>query len=494
MSVSANADMDTSISPTSPASSPKALAGSVEAHPQYHFYDGSLSFELEGLHYRIHGSLVARHCSFTSTWAEDIREPATSGITRVDLDAFLSMIYLSTYEAIDLNIPVDSWISILRLATRWKAEGMRCLAVKRLTSLATAMEKLLLCRAFDVPVWLAPACAALALRPAPITITEADIMEKADIIRIFSAREAVYKGEVASTDDAVCLLISDWLSAEHPDFASAAATADASCIPRPGSAPASLHTSPNLPSSSVTSPTAPYASKAVTDGPLVMSLRNVNIDDANRHSAHTSTTGELPSRVSDYVASQQPSNSAPVAPTTILPTAASLPSHIQKAITDALHAIRAKRYDTTVSYITMKNVDAISQGFASEPFCQRGALSMEAMATLQGLLRATFRRGFRQPDFIPAGARFLFVLSKNAGVPLMTVLSDDLQSISTGWGIFKAGGTPTIDSGRVMGAIQNGFTREMYNVQMSHGKGFMRSLVRLEVLPADNEWVGSLIK
>lgn len=41
-----NIDMDTTVSPTSPVSSPKALNGSIEGHPQYHFYDGSLTFEV----------------------------------------------------------------------------------------------------------------------------------------------------------------------------------------------------------------------------------------------------------------------------------------------------------------------------------------------------------------------------------------------------------------------------------------------------------------
>lgn len=375
-------------------------------------------------------------------------------------------------------MPVDTWISVLRLATKWKAEGMRCLAIKMLTSLATAMDKLLLCRAYEIPTWLEPACAALALRPAPLTIAEAEIMERGDIIRIFAAREAIYRNQVVATDGAVSVWLSE-LSRIAPSEP-ANAIANAPPIPPPESAPAFLSTSPNPASSRTAVSLVSHKFASTDDGPA----DSHRTDSTDEYSAGTSTTGESPG-VSEDNCSQRPANYAP---------AATLPPHIHKAVTDALQAIRAKRYDTAASCVTMKNVDSIAQSLASESFCQRGPPSMESMAALQGLLRAILRRGFRQPDFIPAGARFLFVISKNVGIPLMTVLSDDLHSVSVGWGVYKAGGTPAVDSGRLMGDIQNGFTREMYSVQISHGKGLLRSLVRLEVLPATNEWVGLLIK
>ena len=79
---------------------------------------------------------------------------------------------------------------------------MRALAINMLTTKAPALDRLIMCRTYDVPTWLAPACAALALRPLALSILEADKLEKSDIVRIFLAREAISKGEVNATEAA----------------------------------------------------------------------------------------------------------------------------------------------------------------------------------------------------------------------------------------------------------------------------------------------------
>lgn len=118
------------------------------------------------------------------------------------------------------------------------------------------------------------------------------------------------------------------------------------------------------------------------------------------------------------------------------------------------------------------------------------------MKRLQLLLRAIMHRVVTSPGFIPCGAQFVAALSTRSslkGLRFEVVLHDDMQSLSSRWATFRAGGQPAVDHGGVMVDLAT-HSRSVYLAQIGHGKGFFRNLVRLGVLPATNKYVEMLVK
>ncbi|KZV76537.1 hypothetical protein PENSPDRAFT_747712 [Peniophora sp. CONT] len=483
VSSTAMSDMDTSISPSSPISSGlQSWAVGEEEHPKYAFYDGSLMFQLEGLKYRIHGSLLTRHCAFTSTWATDLRDPAAVGIKRADLEAFLSMIYLATYETFGLDLPVEDWISILRLATRWKAEGMRILAINMLTTKAPALDRLILCRTYDVLSWLAPACAALALRPTALTMAEAEKLVKSDIVRIFLAREALSKGDIDATEPAVSSWLAQFASAPLPPPSPPPPTIDGQPISQaPGPDPIESKTKVSETPSSEVQPTVMTSAEASESvqtkvpQPLLSSAVA-----AGAVSDNTSSAAGL---------------SLPAGPAALPQAAGPLPARPSedKQVNEFVSAIRAKRYDYAFALSWNKNqVDPVAQQVASSLVNADGTVSHK---DLHSLSRAVIRRAVKQSKFIPVASQLLAALSSRLpqGIKFESLLQDDMQSLSSRWSAFRAGATPAVDHGGIMDDLATQ-SREIYQQQMGNGKGLFRSLVRLGVLPESDQWVSMLVK
>ncbi|VDC05726.1 unnamed protein product [Peniophora sp. CBMAI 1063] len=479
--------MDTSISPSSPTFSSRQTLASLaeEEHPRYHFYDGSLAFQLDGLKYCIHGSLLARHCAFTSTWADDLRDPVAAGIKSSDLEAFLSMLYLASYETLSLRLSADEWISILHLATRWKADGMRGLAISMLTVQAPALDKLVLCRTYDIPSWLAPACAALALRPTALTIPEAENLEKSDIVRVFLAREAVSKGEIDATEAAV----SSWLAA----FSSASAQTPLSAPPlttvvQPISQPfkhseaseghigkpeTTERISPESSQPHVPPATAPPVSIRIEAREALLSgtAKTTGVDDD-----HTIKASSLA-----------------VVATSTSPGPVQAPPSEYKLVNEFVNAIRAKRYDHAFALSWNKNHAEPVARRVSDCFIDNNG--RVADKELLSLTRAAIRRSVKQPGYIPIISQLLASLSIHLpqDVQFETLLHDDMQSLSSRWTAFRAGATPAVDHGGLMDDLATQ-SRDTYQQQMGNVKGLFRSLVRLGVLPESDQWVGLLVK
>lgn len=90
--------------------------------------------------------------------------------------------------------------AVLRLATLWQCQRLRNRALKRLDLLAPPLEKLLLARLYSIQRWLIPACTALVLRDVPLSIAEARELDLEDVVRIFSAREEIFRRRLRLSD------------------------------------------------------------------------------------------------------------------------------------------------------------------------------------------------------------------------------------------------------------------------------------------------------
>lgn len=83
----------------------------------------------------------------------------------------------------------SEWSSVLRLATEWSFDAIRALAIDKLEVIATPVEKINLCHAFDIPQWLQGAYVALCTRPTSLLADEIRLLKAEDAELIMSVRE-----------------------------------------------------------------------------------------------------------------------------------------------------------------------------------------------------------------------------------------------------------------------------------------------------------------
>ncbi|KAI0319271.1 hypothetical protein OF83DRAFT_826548 [Amylostereum chailletii] len=195
-----------------PATSPRTASASGhdtcglahDSHSRFYFEDGTVTFLVEGAAYRIHRYFLTRDSLYFRKLFEhtDFAGPIElKGTTKVDLDAFLSVLYPLDFQRCEVTT-VTGWASVLRLATRWNFASIRALAIERLESLASPVDKLVLSHAFNVPHWLLPSYIALCLREASPSREECSRLQMDDVVLVFSVREAVIgSGTTGNADE-----------------------------------------------------------------------------------------------------------------------------------------------------------------------------------------------------------------------------------------------------------------------------------------------------
>ncbi|VDC03772.1 unnamed protein product [Peniophora sp. CBMAI 1063] len=163
-------------------------------HERYFFTADFLAFIVEGSVYRVHEYLFV---DLSPLWAEKLARPDRTAdpirladVSRQEMDAFLSTLY-PTREQNDACHLYAYWSAVLRLATMWKFDKQRELAIDALEEIASPMGKLILARRYDVEVWLQPAFIALCMRPATLSLSEAKHLPLQDVLHITSAREVL---------------------------------------------------------------------------------------------------------------------------------------------------------------------------------------------------------------------------------------------------------------------------------------------------------------
>lgn len=96
------------------------------------------------------------------------------------------------------------WSAVLRLATEWSFHDIRALAITRLETLVTPVNRILLGRAYDVSGWLPQAYAELCQRKGCLTLDEVKLLHPEDIWLIVTVREESFRSDsVVPPDDIV---------------------------------------------------------------------------------------------------------------------------------------------------------------------------------------------------------------------------------------------------------------------------------------------------
>ncbi|THH11232.1 hypothetical protein EW146_g8122 [Bondarzewia mesenterica] len=175
-------------------------------HERFFFEDGTVTFMVEDMTYRVYQHYFTRdsptfaeqifpaHFGKGRTFLEKLHRQMTpivlQDIKARDFDAFLSILYPSTFEDATADVKdVEGWTSVLHLASRWHIESMRALAIERLAAIASPFDKLVLGRTYSVEDWLVPAYTALCEREELLSDEECQRLSMQDIILICRVRE-----------------------------------------------------------------------------------------------------------------------------------------------------------------------------------------------------------------------------------------------------------------------------------------------------------------
>ncbi|KAI5897006.1 uncharacterized protein SCHCODRAFT_02616437 [Schizophyllum commune H4-8] len=205
---------------TAPASSPPLVVNKNESeqepvktktHPRFFLDPRTVDFVLDdGTLYRVfryffdlHSpEFVANHLS------NDSSDPIQlSGVSGVDFDRFLSLMYPSELAGCDIETPSE-WISVLRLANKWSFPALRARAIKEIERIGSVVDKICVAREFGglghddmhppeddlnaLQQWLLPAFTEACTTPkwlASVSLDDAERLGAGTVLQVARIRE-----------------------------------------------------------------------------------------------------------------------------------------------------------------------------------------------------------------------------------------------------------------------------------------------------------------
>ncbi|TRM68875.1 hypothetical protein BD626DRAFT_579628 [Schizophyllum amplum] len=187
-------------------SSSLTSSGAEIASNRFHLPDGNIKFKLDDdTMYNVHRYFFSDAYSpkfaaefLCNKHAEVVRLP---GVTSVDLDCFLSLIYPSAIGERQIHT-VEEWASVLRLATLWSFDRLRELAIRKIEPIAGAVDKIVIAREFGFgDSWLTPAFEALRNAPRWLEYEEAERLGLRTVVDIGRAREELRARQCTPPDE-----------------------------------------------------------------------------------------------------------------------------------------------------------------------------------------------------------------------------------------------------------------------------------------------------
>ena len=99
-------------------------------------------------------------------------------------------------------VPVNDWIALLSISTRYVFDKIRDMAIQELTKRPLdPVKRITLAEQFNVPQWLSTALVELTKRPEPVSDADAEVLGMRTVVRIARAREQVrQRGYVTSSE------------------------------------------------------------------------------------------------------------------------------------------------------------------------------------------------------------------------------------------------------------------------------------------------------
>ena len=102
----------------------------------------------------------------------------------------------------------EEWSAILDLSTRWGFASIRDLAIRCIRP--DPLQKLVLARKNDIDMWIQPALLELCLRPQPLSLEEARLMDFEDVILVGSVRQTARSSTLTVGGKGIMNCIQAW--------------------------------------------------------------------------------------------------------------------------------------------------------------------------------------------------------------------------------------------------------------------------------------------
>ncbi|KAG1746384.1 hypothetical protein EDB19DRAFT_1905840 [Suillus lakei] len=164
----------------------------IKNHPQYFIPSGDTQFLAQSTLFKVHSHFFERESSsFRELFAEGDgnAKPYTLDVRPEDFAHFLWVFYDEDYEY--ENQPLERWLVILRLATRWGFRKMRKLVIRQLEKLELKpIDKIKIYSDFKIDAQLLiPSYSTLAMSPTLPPLSEAAKLDIETILKLTMVRE-----------------------------------------------------------------------------------------------------------------------------------------------------------------------------------------------------------------------------------------------------------------------------------------------------------------
>ena len=129
----------------------------------------------------------------------------------------------------------EQWSAILDLSTRWGFTSIRDLAIRCIRP-SDPLKKLVLARKNNIDTWIQPALLELCIRPQPLSLEEARLMDFEDVILVGSVRQTARSSTLTVESTGIRNCIQAWQKRE-PWSAVTLPVAGPSSVPVPPDTP-----------------------------------------------------------------------------------------------------------------------------------------------------------------------------------------------------------------------------------------------------------------
>ncbi|KAF7981015.1 hypothetical protein HWV62_35857 [Athelia sp. TMB] len=178
-------------------SSHLAASGKIQTYSKHDRY----SFSLDGIHFLVEGVLYSVHrffferdsSAFTGKGLTEEEPMPLDGVSAYAFEQFLSILYPADFN-VYTAITVEDWTAILTLADMWAFTTIRALAIKQITPIASAVDKIVLGRRFNMHEWMCDGYVAVCSRDSVLTMEEGRRLGVEDVVRIVGIRHEFDRG------------------------------------------------------------------------------------------------------------------------------------------------------------------------------------------------------------------------------------------------------------------------------------------------------------
>ncbi|KAL1705226.1 hypothetical protein EV121DRAFT_290654 [Schizophyllum commune] len=205
-----------------------ATAPADEDSPSFLLDPRTVEFVLDdGSLYRVFRYFFELHSpKFVAQYlSKDSSEPVQlSGVSGVDFDRFLSLMYPSELAGCDVKTPSE-WISVLRLAIKWSFPALRARAIKEIERIGSVIDKICAAREFGdvkhggmqppdddlkaLQQWLLPAFTEACTTPkwlASVSLDDAERLGAGTILQVGRIREELRDAGAGKFDVAAAIV------------------------------------------------------------------------------------------------------------------------------------------------------------------------------------------------------------------------------------------------------------------------------------------------